>query len=118
MTTFCKQKFAEAPEDVQEDVEARAKKEYDAAMTEYMSRNEWKSDAESYSQIFAKFDEATGPVADSLAMLLGCAVTIVAYGPRDNGTLDVTSMSSAAPEATHKTDLPYLCWARANGGFP
>ncbi|ESK82534.1 hypothetical protein Moror_14375 [Moniliophthora roreri MCA 2997] len=93
MLTFTKSKFEKEPESLQNTVRTQAEQEYERQMKTYLSCNEWKGDAKSYSLMFDKFDDVVTSVTDSLAMLLGCGITIVV-------------LNSVIPDAAVNINLP------------
>ncbi|KAI3605213.1 hypothetical protein WG66_013060 [Moniliophthora roreri] len=86
------------------DLTEKNDKEYAAAMAAYRSKGTWNSNAATYFMAWKKVHRVGPTLADVLAQLLGVGCTIVLYGPRSDGNIDVTSIDGMVPESVSKAE--------------
>ncbi|EEB94248.1 hypothetical protein MPER_06966 [Moniliophthora perniciosa FA553] len=73
-------------------------------MAAYRSKGAWSGNAATYSMGWKKVHRVAPTLADALAQLLGVGCTVVLYGPRDDGNIDVTSVDGMVPESASKAE--------------
>uniref|UniRef100_A0A0W0FI40 Uncharacterized protein n=1 Tax=Moniliophthora roreri TaxID=221103 RepID=A0A0W0FI40_MONRR len=79
--------------------------EYAKAVEEYEKIGAWDNDAEKYAFNWRKSPRVVPPLADALTQHLGVGVTIMLYGPREDGEIDVQSVTAIVPSSCTKQNL-------------